>query len=457
MHRTLSGRKDPRPLFGLAILAFLPWVANASDGYVVVVSRATYGNTDWKPVVEALVKKHDGAEVIVYEQKVNDALKQLRRQFPQSTCFVAQPTEATREFVAEVHQLTRQLDDDPYTDTLWAILTGYDAPNALAIAQHEEPLVIRKVASGTEVALECCEEGLSYDELVQGKLVRKLPGKPIERLEGPADTTAALVDSLNEYQADLFVTSGHATERDWQIGFAYRNGQFRCRQGRLFGLDTQGNRHSIDSPNPKVYLPIGNCLMGHIDGPEAMALAWMNSAGVQQMIGYTVPTWFGYAGWGCLDYFVEQPGRYTFVEAFFANHHALIHRLNDPAISRSEKRGLEFDRDVVALYGDPAWPARMAEGKLAFEQRLTIENERYTFEITPRLGERSFDAVNQNGSQRGGRPFVHFFPHRLKNIQIVEGEQLQPTIADNFLLVPRPLECDPHQVYRVVFQAQRAE
>jgi hypothetical protein len=92
-------------------------------------------------------------------------------------------------------------------------------------------------------------------------------------------------------------------------------------------LDTVGQRKDVNSPNPKVYLPIGNCLMGHVDGPDAMALAWMNSAGVVQMAGYTVPTWFGYMGWGLLDYFVEQPGRYTYAEAFFANQQALIHRL----------------------------------------------------------------------------------------------------------------------------------
>ena len=67
--------------------------------------------------------------------------------------------------------------------------------------------------------------------------------------------------------------------------------------------------------------------MGHIDGPDAMALAFMNSAGVDQMIGYTVPTWYGYGGWGMLDYFVEQPGRFTLAEAFYANQQALIHRL----------------------------------------------------------------------------------------------------------------------------------
>ena len=67
--------------------------------------------------------------------------------------------------------------------------------------------------------------------------------------------------------------------------------------------------------------------MGHIDGTNAMALAFLNSGGVNQMVGYTVTTWYGYAGWGCLDYFVEQPGRYTLAEAFRANQTALINRL----------------------------------------------------------------------------------------------------------------------------------
>ena len=72
----------------------------------------------------------------------------------------------------------------------------------------------------------------------------------------------------------------------------------------MSGVTTTGEQFEIRSNNPKVYLPIGNCLMGHIDGPNAMALAWMNNVGVRQMIGYTVLTWYGYGGWGVLDYFV---------------------------------------------------------------------------------------------------------------------------------------------------------
>jgi zinc protease len=248
----------------------------------------------------------------------------------------------------------------------------------------------------------------------------------------------------------------------------------------LYGLDTQGRKLPIRSPNPKVYLPIGNCLMGHIYGPDAMALAFMNSGGVNQMIGYTVPSWYGYAGWGCLDYFVEQPGRYTFAEAFFANQAALVARLQSyfpdlvsvgpdakgrlPApvqvtaaasaagLTANDARGLVYDRDTVAFYGDPAWVARMAKGQTAWDQTLTEREGVWTFEIKPNRGLRTFDPINRNGSQRGGRPIVQFLPRRLKDVQILEGADLKPLITDDFVLVPNPRTCDPARNYRVVFR-----
>ena len=47
-----------------------------------------------------------------------------------------------------IHRLTRRLDDDPYTDTRWGILTGFDAANALSIASEEKPLIIQKSGLG---------------------------------------------------------------------------------------------------------------------------------------------------------------------------------------------------------------------------------------------------------------------------------------------------------------------
>ena len=451
--------------------------------YAVVVKKSTAEDARWQKVVAALKAKHN-ASIITYNASVGDSLDALKREFPRYTCFVAKHEDAGRAFVAQVHQLTRKLDDDPYTDTLWGILTGYDADNALAIASHSKPLVVKKVASGTEFANEMVTEGQWYDELVKNKHVWKKPGGKARELKGPDDTTKPLVDLLNNYKPDLMITSGHASERNWQIGFRFRSGHFRCGAGRLYGLDTKRAKHPIDSPNPKVYMPIGNCLMGHVKDRDAMALAWMNSAGVNQMIGYTIPTGYGYGGWGCLDYFVEQPGRYTFTEAFLANHHALIHRLETyfprpvaraqippgrrpriVGLKMSDKAraeglqsrdavGLLMDRDVVAFYGDPKWSAKMADMPKYYDQKLEIKGGIYTLTLTPNRGADSFKPVNTNGSQRGWRPMVQFLPHRIKDIEVVAGEDLNPVVTDDFILIPNPRKCDPARRYIVRFKAK---
>ncbi|MFM1770443.1 MAG: hypothetical protein RJA22_2972 [Verrucomicrobiota bacterium] len=459
----------------LLVFAFLVLVlpATAADlGYIVAVSERTAADPAWKQVVDKLKARHQ-ATIQTWRQAPDEVLPALRKERPRHTCFVATPAEATRDFVQAVNRLTRRLDDDPYTDTLWGILTGYDAANALAIAGEEKPLTIRKVGSGTEVALDRCESGTWYCELRQGHMVQKTEGGKAEEQKVAPDTTKALVDLINQGAPDLWITSGHATERDWMIGYRYRNGFWKSKAGQLYGEDTRGGRIDVQSDNPKVYLPVGNCLIGHIDGSNAMALAYMKSAGVRQMAGYVLPTWYGYQGWGLLDYFVEQPGRFTLTEAFHANAIALMHRLTNSfpgaekiesvdAMGRPPKgvvapspsqqataaglkaqdlRGLLFDRDNVAFYGDPAWAARMAPGRLNWEQHLTVAADgTHTLTVTPLAGAASWDPVNRNGSQRGGRPIVHYLPRRIEvdTVKILAGAELNPVIADDFVLVPLP-------------------
>ena len=456
-----------------------------AESFAIVVSRTTGEQSDWKPVVEALAAKYPSATIVTWDKTVEQALPALREWHPRYTCFVARPDEAGRQFVADVHCLTRRYDDDPYCDTLWGILTGYDAANALSIATHNEPLTVSNVSSGTEVALEMCDRGVWYDELVKHKKVSKQADGNVRQESGPADTTRSLAATLTDEPADLFVTSGHATERDWQIGYRYRNGSFRSEGGQMYGVPSDGPRFRIHSTHPRVYLPIGNCLMGHIDGPNAMALAWMNDVGVHQMIGYTVLTWYGYGGWGVLDYFVEQPGRYSLCEAFHVNHHALIHRLDTyydqivateltpgsrtiPAASPNQagtelgltafdSRGLLWDRDTVAFYGDPAWQARMAPKASAYDQQLAIDGDTYTLTITPKRGERSFHPVNTNGAQRGWRPIVQLLDHRIEGVKLIAGEELTPVVADDFILIPNPRSVEPSKSYVLQFTASRME
>jgi zinc protease len=122
-------------------------------------------------------------------------------------------------------------------------------------------------------------------------------------------------------------------------------------------------------------------------------------------------------------------------------------------LTAEDGRGLLYDRDVVAFYGDPAWEARMADRPKFFEQTLTENKGAFTFEIKPNRGADSFQPVNSNGSQRGGRPFIAFFPKRLGGVKIIAGAELNPVITDNFILVPNPGACDPSKKYRVVFNA----
>ncbi|MEM7314341.1 MAG: hypothetical protein AAF497_14430, partial [Planctomycetota bacterium] len=169
-----------RILAAFVLLGFLCCVACANGAdYVVVVRQSTLDDPSWSKVVTALKDKHH-ASVVAFEQSCDESLPQLAKVHPRFTCFVAKPSEATREFVAKVHKLTRKYDSDPYTDTLWGILTGYDADNALKIAQHNTPLVVKKVASGTEIATEMIEEGVWYCELKKNRRVRKYPGGQAE-------------------------------------------------------------------------------------------------------------------------------------------------------------------------------------------------------------------------------------------------------------------------------------
>jgi hypothetical protein len=457
--------------YALLYLSASAYLVSAAEdaSYAIVCSKATANDAEWQPVIQALLKNHAGAGVYTWQKDLSELKPALSQAYPTYTCLVAKPSEVSRAFVQQTHRILRQLDGDIWPDTQWGILTGYSAKNALQLASTTTPLVIQQTLSSTEIALDRCQAGSWYCELRKGHAVSKsADGTPTAKTVAP-DTTKALADSFSQNGTDLWITSGHATERDWMIGFRYKNGFWKSERGSLFGEDTAKHRFPITSQKPKAYLAIGNCLMGHIDGADAMALAYLNSTGVRQMVGYIHPTWYGYQGWGMLDYFLEQPGRHTLVDSFFANNIALLHRLQtafpgaesvpsvdemgypaaehpippstNPKLSAHDARGLLFDRDNVALYGDPAWEVRMAPGKLNWKQNLHSPRENsYVFTAEPLLGEVSWATVNKNGSQRGGRPLFARLPKRIDptKVRFTQGSQHHPLVADDFVLVPLP-------------------
>ncbi|MDO4570127.1 MAG: hypothetical protein Q4D38_07080 [Planctomycetia bacterium] len=482
----------------LVCVAFGVYGESAKDGvdsprlngdYVAVVSNETADDAAWKSVVQALEEKYDAKVVRYSNADVGGALAELQKLRPRYVCFVAQAGEATGAFVQTVHRLTRAIDEDPYTDCIWAILTGYDAEDALRIVR-EKPFQVRRVLAATPLVLDCAEAGVWFSEGTKNEKWVKEPGEEPQRVQGPDDPTEELVGLFNSGKCDLFITSGHASQRDWNIGYAYPAGRFVSQSGgKLAGLTLDRRTLPIESSAPCIHLAVGNCLIGNINSTDnCMALGLIHSAGVRQMVGYVVPTWFGYMGWGLNDYFYLQPGRYTVAEAFFANGQALIHRLETavPGINRTineakgerlsltlspaaqelgvkpgDIRGLLFDRDVVAIYGDPAWNARMLDGQNEWEQNLSVadgEAGEKVFTIT--LVRKPFDNTDNNGSQRGNRPFIIFLPDRLTQAEdgsvpttILEGEAFKPMIADDFVLIPR-FNLEMGKEYKIRFSAK---
>jgi zinc protease len=473
-----SARKAP-PMRTLAILAVLVSAtpAGAADqvpppqgSYAIVVGARTGADRAWRPVVETLKKKYAG-RVITWQSSVREAQNELAAWMPDYACFVAQPEECGRDFVVAVHRMTRRLDADPYADTLWGIITGYTAEDALRLARQDTPLVLKKCLSGTSGGwLGPFEAGVAFDEGKAGGMRAKTADGPLEEKGCPPDSTKSIVDYFNKEKPDCFITSGHATQHDWQIGYSFKGGQLRHKDGQLFGLDAEGQRFDILSPNPKVYLPVGNCLIGEVSGRDCMVTSLIRSAGVLQMFGYTVPTWYGKGGWGIQEYFLGQPGRFTLSEAFFANMQAMLYeietqhprsakvdfeqydleknrRLLDELSSRHgikgrDELGLLWDRDTVAFYGDPAWQARPAGGKLAWDQTIVFEGNRYTLTL----------ATGQAG-EWPAKPLVALLPHRVANVKIMKGADFRPLITENFILVPLKGKFQAGEHMEIVFEA----
>lgn len=439
---------------------------NTKPGYAIVVSGDTLKDEKWSEVVTALKAKYKDqykVSVIGWSGSVIASVKTLREVQPKYICFVAPWKEANKEFVQACHVLTRKLDEDPYTDAIWAVLTGFDASDALRIIAAPA-LTVDSIAAGTGVSLKYFDSGIWYSESDKNRYAVKESGKePVIHNDGPDDTTKAIAEAIGKN--DLFITSGHASQRDWAIGYSYRNGRFVSQDGQLYGITSTGDKFPINLENSKIHLASGNCLIGQIDGKDCMALALIHTGGFNTMIGYLEPTWFGYMGWGIQDYYVEQPGRFTVAEAFFANNQAIAFHLERllpgygsintqeeadalkekyEKLSDSDKhffQGLSFDHNKVAIYGDPAWQTALKTQDSGWKQELTSEavegnKTQWTLTITPLKGAESFKLVTANGSQRGGRPIFQFLPTKVGKAEIADGNPLNAVVTDNFILLP---------------------
>jgi zinc protease len=435
--------------------------------YCVVVSAETLADENWANVVTVLRKKYNAGVIVYPRGQMGGIAAKLAEAFPRFACFVATPQEANRSFVVRAHRLTRRLDADPYTDLVWGILTGYDAADALRIASHSEPLVIKRAASSMGPgSFQSLSGGFASSETKKSEFAHKKDGGETVHESVSPDAIRSLVEHFNGDSTDMFVTSGHATERDWQAYYNMPGGEFRHENGQLYGLDSKKTRYPITSPNPKVYLPAGNCLIAHIDKPDCMATAWIHSGGAYQMYGYTAVTFFGYMGWGVMDWF-GQP--WNLADACFFTNQGLIYELNkkypDQAgiefatydhyaiqrlaaqhkIQEQKLMGYLWDRDILAFYGDPAWIAHKPSAR-TWRYEITRSAESVTV-LVEALAEGKWP----------GKPLIVPFTPRLKDFRspACDVPGIEPVLVDNFMILPlmnRP--CKPGDRISVTFGAR---
>ena len=469
------------------------------NNYLVLASEDVANDAEWMAVAEKLAKKHN-SHIVTFAEAPGDVLETLRAENPRYVAIVDKPENIGRDYVIDLHLMCRDIDEDIYADFLWGIITGYDAAAAERMVDNStEPLVI-KDAVATIMELNSAKWFDNYawvDDHTRGLWGYK-NGRDAEIVTDMVEKEEVLNKFKELYEAydpDLVVTAAHATQQNLEM--PYSLGHIRPRDGKLYAQNifTGEERDIIESGKRRVYTAVGNCLIGDMNNTkESMAAAWMNGSNAATMIGYVVTTWHGRNGWGALKYWVTNPLRYTLAEAVYMNQQDFIHQqdawypelrkerytfcdgfmeeLNTAAERMQEVLGREVsfdsaedwdmlgfwhDRDVLVYYGDPMWNVMLqgveSENNYTVESRL--EGGQYIITITT---SENFSLERMKGDKFKQEhvldlPFSYFFPERLVNPRLAEGEAWDVALDENFILVYNA-EFSPSSTYKIILDVE---
>lgn len=396
-----------------------PAVEQPALSYTIISSAATMADPAWAAVADTLKKKRQSDVAIITlpeltEETITTALRSTGARY--AAC-VLRPAEVDRTLVNNLHRAARRVDDDPWGDCIWGIITGHSAEDALRIAEAEKPLVIKRLLATTNVG---------HHRFEHSCCITDWGGAPVREQSGytePTTTTypeependqllSVFSQQLETQAPQLVITSSHATQFNLEMPFSrglifsYGNRFHNLPAHQLprFGkpltdalcgdyakIDKLAAECSIVEPDgePRVWIAAGNCLFGNAQRSEhSMAVTALSGYSCNQVVGYTVPSWFGEGGWGTLGTFMGNTDGTSLAEAWFLNNQFLLNRtmqlhprlldvkFNSPKFSPAElipqlieknirleentvkdAFGLVHDRDVLAFYGDPAWQA----------------------------------------------------------------------------------------------------
>lgn len=413
--------------------------------YAIVIRQSTYSVTRWKQVCDTLSSRYKG-HIFIWSSALSEVKEPVASYRPTHICFVCEINTANPSFImSALDPFTRTLDDDPYSDAIWSVLTG-SAEDAYRIAADTVTHYTRTLLSGTGSSdLSYFTQGLSTHEATSGLFYVKQPDSILIRsyTNGPVDRTPWLVsminagiDSLGNAPVDIFITSGHGNYNLWQLHYPSQSpeGLFRSGTAVLTGASASGVYYPISSSHPKIYFGLGNCNIGQIINDGCMAPNWINKGGAYTYTGYLINEGSNsYQHGGTRAYYYKMSRENTWSEAWFlANQSLQFDLLNHtPDVSPDDLSG-------SAYYGDPGQIFKMSlEGK--YQQPL-ITNEliirhgpskdTVTYRVTM-----NYDGEPGNNGKWGNRHPAVILPFTATDINILSTDAITALVKENFVLL----------------------
>lgn len=415
---------EPQPAAQAAPIAK---VAPTVENYTVIITETTAADPAWMAVADTLVAKYPGAQKVVIPALTEEALTQaMRSTDARYAGIVVKPEEVGRDTINHMHRAARKVDDDLWGDCMWGIVTGYSADDAMRIAKDKKPLVIKRLLGTTNIGWHHFENSYCITDWTNSPVLEQDGG--VEPTATTYDNTteqgrellengfqSLFADRLENAKPQMVVTSSHATQYNLEMPFSRglifphgnRFHQLKKRQmGYFFRPLTKARQGDtsylgklvaqLNTPEIKpdgttrIWLAAGNCLFGDANhNKDSMAITAVSAYTCNQVVGYTVPSWYGAGGWGTLSCFFDSANGTSLSEAWFINNQFILANTIkiDPKLLKVQFNGAEFnnrlqndvfrsgaalnqnnakdalgyvhDRDVVAFYGDPAWSASL--------------------------------------------------------------------------------------------------
>lgn len=403
--------------------------AEPSARYAIVVKKDTAEGT-WGKVVQFLEQKHKGKR-FVYAKSPEEVRKDVGGYHPRYVCFVCQPTENFPDFALAANKFCRTLDDDPYVDAIWGILTGFDADHALDLAKSE-PVVIQKAFTKTLGPwLNWVPEGDYVTEWTRdkGELGKKENGKDFALKSGgpQSDVEDAKYTHklLSEDSYDLIIGSGHGGHHNWMLMYPRGVGYLTAKDGQLT-MTAPEVKLPLTASKPKVYWAVGNCLTGVVNNnkqsfKDSYALAWMKN-GAKQYIGAVKSTWYE-LNWNMADWFLKQEGRWTFAESLFLLRQWSHYLLAENVVAGRDREGTIFTDEIFVLYGDPALDARVKKTTdPALDESLDVQPgaDKDTVRMTYKVKVRFVGEGNKRTAEKydGWRIFSYLLPYPVTDVKV---------------------------------------